>query len=511
MASKASPSGNNALDEFYALLAKLLQAFYAKDAYGFFYEPVDTSIVTDYAAIIKNPMDFGTMSSKITKHQYRSLREFQSDFELICSNCMIYNAPNTVYYKTAQKLLHFGRKVIAKEAQKASALLILASASQDANGPEGLGGLGAMLDASTSGSSLASLKRKAELALFKKLHDGSSLFSSLKRYRGPVSFPTLADGSLDLRDYPDLQQLMLMPLSVALTADSTTSLAKLGSTWNILGAFVTRSQKPFLPSSTFVPGSLHFASPRPFYSFCPFYDSQGFPIAAFDSVGLSLVYGDPKGRAYIESLERFMQGISGNNELLAELSCDGHAYLKHVYQWRHSVKQASVVKDPEKQEPRDEPNSNLKDSKVPRDANDAKDTKALVDGGPVEPDVLEADPTSSTILSQVKSDLNLLARVLRWKKVEPEIERMHKMPSLPFIKQFQQQVLQTVKAPSPSPPPLPNVVHSDATGLDSTELMLLAVSKLLLRLQAYQNDRFKTGKPAAVSIEERNLGTPTFL
>src|SRR5262245_26019224 len=121
-------------EEFLGLLSKLLQAFYSKDPYGFFYEPVDVNVVPDYLTIIKQPMDFGTMNKKIEGGAYSTLREFQSDFELICSNCMIYNAPNTVYYRAAQKLLHFGRKLISKEAQKANALLILAATGDTCKG-----------------------------------------------------------------------------------------------------------------------------------------------------------------------------------------------------------------------------------------------------------------------------------------------------------------------------------------------------------------------------------------
>src|SRR4051794_26158039 len=96
-----------------------------------------------------------------------------------------------------------------------------------------------------------------------------------------------------------------------------------------------------------VPGSIEFH--HPWYSFCPFYDTQGYPIPVFESSGLSLAYGDPKGRAYIESLERFfavvMQGQTGGGgddadaakqsflaahieRLVESLSMGGHPYVK---------------------------------------------------------------------------------------------------------------------------------------------------------------------------------------
>ncbi|CAG8525048.1 2484_t:CDS:10 [Diversispora eburnea] len=97
------------------ILIKLVDSFDKKDAYGFFLEPVDTSIVTDYLSVIKNPMDFGTMRKKIEKNEYTSIDQFKDDFELVCNNCRTYNAPDTIYYKSADKIWKFGEKAIERE------------------------------------------------------------------------------------------------------------------------------------------------------------------------------------------------------------------------------------------------------------------------------------------------------------------------------------------------------------------------------------------------------------
>ncbi|CAG8576499.1 16171_t:CDS:10, partial [Acaulospora morrowiae] len=97
------------------ILSKLLDSFNKKDAYGFFSEPVDTSVVTDYLTIIQNPMDFGTMRKKIDCNEYTSIDEFKEDFSLVCNNCKTYNAPDTIYYKSADKLWQFGEKAIERE------------------------------------------------------------------------------------------------------------------------------------------------------------------------------------------------------------------------------------------------------------------------------------------------------------------------------------------------------------------------------------------------------------
>ncbi|KAI8581278.1 hypothetical protein K450DRAFT_158038, partial [Umbelopsis ramanniana AG] len=69
-----------------------------------FLEPVDTNIVTDYLNVIKNPMDFMTMRQKLESNQYPDMDAFKQDFQLICTNAKIYNAPDTPYWRNADKL-----------------------------------------------------------------------------------------------------------------------------------------------------------------------------------------------------------------------------------------------------------------------------------------------------------------------------------------------------------------------------------------------------------------------
>ncbi|CAG8616131.1 9709_t:CDS:10, partial [Funneliformis caledonium] len=97
------------------ILNKLLDSFEKKDAYGFFLEPVDTSIVTDYSTIITNPMDLGTMRKKVANNEYTTIDAFKDDLAIICNNCKTYNAPETLYYKSAEKLWAFGEKSIERE------------------------------------------------------------------------------------------------------------------------------------------------------------------------------------------------------------------------------------------------------------------------------------------------------------------------------------------------------------------------------------------------------------
>ncbi|KAF5389382.1 hypothetical protein D9757_004243 [Collybiopsis confluens] len=96
------------------VLMKLIANIKKKDDYGFFLEPVNADQIAGYSAIIKEPMDLGTISTKVAKGKYRSLDDFtnsksnaslyQNDFRLVTSNAKLFNPPGTIYYSEADKL-----------------------------------------------------------------------------------------------------------------------------------------------------------------------------------------------------------------------------------------------------------------------------------------------------------------------------------------------------------------------------------------------------------------------
>ncbi|KAK5892446.1 hypothetical protein CesoFtcFv8_012824 [Champsocephalus esox] len=97
------------------LLEHFLRQLQRKDPHGFFSFPVTDAIAPGYSMIIKHPMDFSTMKDKIMNNDYNTVTEFKGDFKLMCDNAMVYNRPETVYYKAAKKLLHTGFKMMSKE------------------------------------------------------------------------------------------------------------------------------------------------------------------------------------------------------------------------------------------------------------------------------------------------------------------------------------------------------------------------------------------------------------
>ncbi|RYG56465.1 hypothetical protein EON66_02830, partial [archaeon] len=80
--------------------------------------PAPSLQAPDYRDVISEPMDFHTMSDKLEAGAYADMGSFATDFRLICTNAMKYNAMDTVFYKEADKLLAFGEKRINEASAK---------------------------------------------------------------------------------------------------------------------------------------------------------------------------------------------------------------------------------------------------------------------------------------------------------------------------------------------------------------------------------------------------------
>ncbi|XP_059664691.1 transcription factor GTE9-like [Cornus florida] len=73
---------------------------------GFFNQPVDPQKlkIPDYFSIISEPMDLGTIKSKLEKNVYFSIDEFVSDVRLTFSNAMLYKPPKNAVHVMAKEL-----------------------------------------------------------------------------------------------------------------------------------------------------------------------------------------------------------------------------------------------------------------------------------------------------------------------------------------------------------------------------------------------------------------------
>ncbi|KAM7397324.1 hypothetical protein PAMP_020307 [Pampus punctatissimus] len=107
------------LTPFNILLRAVLSQLQEKDQCSIFAQPVSIKEVPDYLDHIKNPMDFSTMRKRIDGHDYRSLEEFEADFNLIIDNCMKYNAKDTFFYKAAQRMQDQGGAILRRARREA--------------------------------------------------------------------------------------------------------------------------------------------------------------------------------------------------------------------------------------------------------------------------------------------------------------------------------------------------------------------------------------------------------
>ncbi|XP_062058642.1 bromodomain-containing protein 1 isoform X2 [Lepus europaeus] len=94
------------------LLRSVLDQLQDKDPARIFAQPVSLKEVPDYLDHIKHPMDFATMRKRLEAQGYRSLPEFEEDFNLIVDNCLKYNAKDTVFYRAAVRLRDQGGAVL---------------------------------------------------------------------------------------------------------------------------------------------------------------------------------------------------------------------------------------------------------------------------------------------------------------------------------------------------------------------------------------------------------------
>ncbi|CAL9767824.1 unnamed protein product, partial [Musa acuminata subsp. burmannicoides] len=112
------------MKECEVLLSRLMTHHYA----WVFNEPVDVEKlnIPDYCTVIKHPMDFGTISTKLSSDAYPSPQGFAADVRLTFTNAMTYNPPSNSVHIMANKLSKFFEtrwKTIEKKLAAADAVI----------------------------------------------------------------------------------------------------------------------------------------------------------------------------------------------------------------------------------------------------------------------------------------------------------------------------------------------------------------------------------------------------
>ncbi|OMH83849.1 SWR1 complex bromodomain subunit bdf1 [Zancudomyces culisetae] len=97
--------GGGGLRGCHTIIKELFKKQYANVAF-YFYEPVDYKAlnIPSYPKIIKNPMDLGTVKTKLASGAYKTPSDFHSDVLLIFTNCYKFNPPNHPVHQAGKDL-----------------------------------------------------------------------------------------------------------------------------------------------------------------------------------------------------------------------------------------------------------------------------------------------------------------------------------------------------------------------------------------------------------------------
>lgn len=93
-------------------LTRVWELISAKDTNAIFMEPVDLKEVPDYTDVVKQPMDLSTIKLKIDNFEYSSIDDLEIDFNLMISNCLAYNAKDTIFYRAGLRMRDQGGAII---------------------------------------------------------------------------------------------------------------------------------------------------------------------------------------------------------------------------------------------------------------------------------------------------------------------------------------------------------------------------------------------------------------
>ncbi len=90
-----------------------------KDPGYYFAEPVDTDAVPDYLSVIAEPMDFGTIRTRVEQNAYRDAASFERDMRLVVDNAMLFNPPTTQYWQVAERISRWLPRAVERETELA--------------------------------------------------------------------------------------------------------------------------------------------------------------------------------------------------------------------------------------------------------------------------------------------------------------------------------------------------------------------------------------------------------
>nr|XP_019944672.1 PREDICTED: bromodomain and PHD finger-containing protein 3-like isoform X2 [Paralichthys olivaceus] len=102
------------------LLRSTMDQLQEKDTAQIFSQPVNIKEVPDYLEFISQPIDFSMMRLKLDSHVYRSVADLEADFNLMVSNCLLYNSKDTVFHRAALRLRDLGGAILRHAQRQAT-------------------------------------------------------------------------------------------------------------------------------------------------------------------------------------------------------------------------------------------------------------------------------------------------------------------------------------------------------------------------------------------------------
>ncbi|KAG0271623.1 Bromodomain-containing protein 9 [Linnemannia exigua] len=329
-----------------------------RDSYVLFSQPVDPTMVPDYATIIKNPMDLSTMRSKVDRNFYPTIDEFLMDFQLVCDNARLYNAKETLYWRQADKLWDWGSRAIERERKtildrdeevmrtvKDEETLDIGGmgdysggGSSNANGLQGRGTFMSVESAVDSPMSIADSGRSHTPQQYRKA-------KKIKHRRdGTIAFSYATDGSIDPASHPD--PWSLVPVDTDFGSPPTL---------HPLLEVNTQYSGQYLDDYPYWKARTAGSRPAAYLDYGPYAILDKSPAETDGSSSVSLpvftgmVFGDDTGEAYVRSLAMFMEGIVDDKELSHMTESDAAGLLQVKEHIRKKVEKltqgASTIAD----------------------------------------------------------------------------------------------------------------------------------------------------------------------
>ncbi|XP_053402516.1 bromodomain-containing protein 7-like [Mercenaria mercenaria] len=289
-----------------------------KDVNGFFAYPVNDVIAPGYSSIIKEPMDFSTMLTKIENDTYDSIMDYKNDYVLMCNNAMTYNRPETIYYKEAKRLLQSGLKMMSKEKLliMRRSLGFMSSITMEEIGINQEDNTGAVLE------ELNAKEKEYEITV--KNRDNIGRFEAFQDNMTPDEILAQAQSvAQDARDTLAWKKPKTKLSFLRKRDDGTTSLTVINSDNDgivgeneriiSLGALTgkltsgTGSIAGFKEDKRNKANQLHYLTYGPFSSHAPMYDTSFSNISKEESDLLLSTYGDESGVQYAQSVMKFVE------------------------------------------------------------------------------------------------------------------------------------------------------------------------------------------------------------